>query len=191
MEEETLRLEGSVENLIFENRETGYTVFELSGGGELFVVCGTVGEIHIGETVSCLGKFETHGTYGKQFRAISCEADMPRDEQAIYAYLSSGSLPYIGVATTKKIMEKFGIQALEVIANEPERLREIKGITAEKAMRINHEFHRMFGVREIIAYLARFDISAPRAVQVFQEFGAHALEAINKTPICCVASRCT
>ncbi len=182
MEEELLNLQGQVENLIFENRDTGYTVFELSGDGELFVVCGTVGEIHIGETVSCVGKFETHGTYGKQFRAITCETDMPRDEQAIHAYLSSGSLPYIGFATAKKIMAKFGIQSLEVIANEPMRLTEIKGLTAEKADRIHKEFHRMFGVREIIAYLGRFDISAPRAVQVFQEFGPTALDALQSNP---------
>ncbi len=182
VEEEILRLEGSVENLIFENRETGYTVFELSGGGELFVVCGTVGEIHVGETVSCTGRFETHGTYGKQFRALTCESDMPQDEQGIFAYLSSGSLPYIGFATAKQIMKKFGAQALEVIANEPQRLTELRGITAEKAKRIQTEFQRMFGVREIIAYLARFGISAPSAVRVFQEFGPTALEAISANP---------
>ncbi|MFI3169574.1 MAG: ATP-dependent RecD-like DNA helicase [Faecalibacterium sp.] len=180
--EEALRLEGSVESLIFENRETGYTVFELSGGGELFVVCGTVGEIHIGETVSCMGNFETHATYGKQFHAITCESDMPKDEHGIFSYLSSGALPYIGVATAKKIMSLFGLEALEIIANEPQKLTTIKGITTEKARRINKEFHRMFGVREIIGYLARFGISATRAVLVFQEYGAASIEAINANP---------
>ncbi len=182
MEEELLRLEGRVDNLIYENRETSYTVFELSGGGELFVVCGTVGEIHVGESVVCTGRFETHATYGKQFRALSCESDMPTDEQGIFAYLASGALPFIGFATAKNIMKKFGLQALEVIANEPNRLTELRGITPEKARRIQAEFHRMFGVREIIAYLARFDISAPRAVQVFQEFGPASLEAISTNP---------
>ena len=79
MEQEVLRLEGTVESLIFENRDTGYTVFELSGGGELFVVCGTVGEVHVGETVVCHGRFETHPNYGRQFHAETCEADVPQD----------------------------------------------------------------------------------------------------------------
>ena len=182
MEKELLRLEGTVESLIFENQDTGYTVFELSGGGELFVVCGTVGEIHIGETVVCTGTFETHPAYGRQFRAQTCETDIPRDIEAIYAYLSSGSLPYIGVATAKKIVEKFGADALDIIANSPQQLTCIRGINADKAERISAEFRRMFGVRELIAYLARFDISAPRAVEVFKTFGPHAADAIDKNP---------
>ncbi len=182
MEEEALRLEGCVESLIFENAETGYTVFELSGGGELFVVCGVVGEVHIGETVSCVGQFETHPTHGKQFRAISCESDLPTDEQGMFAYLASGALPYIGVATAKKIMAKFGLAALEIISSDPQQLTEIKGLNKEKAERISKEFRRMFGVREIIAYLARFDISAQRAVSVYQEFGPTAIDAISQNP---------
>ena len=182
MEKELLRLEGTVESLIFENQDTGYTVFELSGGGELFVVCGTVGEIHIGETVACTGTFETHPTYGRQFHAVTCETDIPRDVEAVYAYLSSGSLPYIGVATAKKILERFGADALDIIANDPAQLTAIRGLTADKAERISAEFRRMFGVRELIAYLARFDISAPRAVEVFKSFGPHAADAIGQNP---------
>ena len=182
MEQELLRLEGTVENLIFENQDTGYTVFELSGGGELFVVCGTVGEVHIGETVVCTGTFETHATYGRQFRALTCETDIPRDVEAIYAYLSSGALPYIRIATAKKIMETFGADALDIIANDPAQLTCIRGISPDKAERISQEFRRMFGVRELIAYLARFDISAPRAVEVFRTFGPHAMDAIDKNP---------
>ncbi len=182
MEDELLRLEGRIEHLVYENADTGYAVFELSGGGEVYSVCGVVGEIHVGETVICTGKFETHPTYGKQFRAQTCEADIPHDSEGIYAYLSSGALPYIGLATAKKIIAKFGERALEVIANEPEKLQEIKGLTAEKVVRIHKEFHRMFGVREIIATLARFDISAARAVQVYQEFGGEAVQVIHENP---------
>lgn len=182
MEQELLRLEGQVESLIFENQDTGYTVFELSGGGELFVVCGTVGEVHIGETVVCHGTFETHPTYGRQFHAKTCEADMPRDEQAIFAFLSSGSLPYIGMSTAKRIMDKFGSAALEIIADDPEQLTILRGITSEKAQRISDAFRRMFGVREIIAWLGQYDISAPRAVEVYQSFGPSALDAIKANP---------
>ncbi len=181
-EEQQLRLEGTVESLIFENQDTGYTVFELSGGGELFVVCGTVGEIHIGETVICHGSFETHPTYGRQFHAAACEADLPQDAEAVFAYLSSGSLPYIGTATAKKLLDRFGAATLDVIANDPEQLTVIKGITTEKAQRIQSEFKRMFGVRELIAFLAQYEISAPRAVALYREFGPGAAEAVRANP---------
>ena len=181
-EDGQLTLQGTVESLIFENQDSGYSVFELSGGGEVYVVCGCVGEIHIGETVTCSGTFETHPTYGRQFRALSCQADMPRDLEAVYNFLSSGSLPYIGVSTAKKLIDRFGAATLDVIAGDPEKLTAVKGITPEKAARIQGEFKRMFGVREIVAWLARYDISAPRAIEVYKTFGAQALEALRANP---------
>ena len=156
MEQELEQLEGTVEDIIYENTDNGYTVFEVSGGGVMTVVCGVVGELHAGETVICRGKYENHATYGRQFHAQECETDMPKDLEAVYAFLASRSLPYIGARTADKILDKFGAQALEIIANDPAQLTTIPGISADKADRIQQEFKRMFGMRELIAYLAQF-----------------------------------
>ena len=180
--DDLLRMEGVVEHVIFENRDTGYAVFEVNAGGELHVVTGTVGEVNAGESVTLYGKFETHPTHGPQFRAESCEASMPQDLAATLAYLSSGALPYIGPATAKKIVERFGADCLEVIANDPLRLTELRGITPEKAAAISNEFRRMFGVREAVAYLGRFGISPVRAVEVYRHLGSSAVEEIDRNP---------
>ena len=45
MEQELERLEGTVEDIIYLNEDNGYTVFEVSGGGVVTVVCGVVGEL--------------------------------------------------------------------------------------------------------------------------------------------------
>ena len=67
------QIEGTVEDIIYENEDNGYTVFELSGGGVVTVVCGIVGELHAGESVVCRGRYENHATYGRQFHAQECE----------------------------------------------------------------------------------------------------------------------
>ena len=183
MEEQQLdQLEGTIEDIIFENSDSGYVVFELSGGGTLTVVCGTLGELHVGQSVVCRGRYENHATYGRQFHATECITDMPRDLDAVYAFLASRSLPYVGPATAQKIIEKFGAASLDVIANEPARLTEIKGISADKADRIQQEFKRMFGMRELIAYLAQFEIGPRRAMEVFRTFGPGAAQAIAANP---------
>ena len=176
------QLEGTVEDIIYENPDNGYTVFEVSGGGALTVVCGVVGELHAGESVICRGKFENHATYGRQFHARECETDMPKDLEAVYVFLASGSLPYIGAKTANKLLDKFGAAALDVIANDPARLTEIPGISPDKADRIQQEFKRMFGMRELIAYLAQFEISPRRAMEVFRVFGPGAMQAISANP---------
>ena len=182
MEQELEQLEGTVEDIIYENSDNGYTVFEVSGGGVMTVVCGVVGELHAGETVICRGKYENHATYGRQFHAQECETDMPKDLEAVYAFLASRSLPYIGARTADKILDKFGAQALEIIANDPAQLTTIPGISADKADRIQQEFKRMFGMRELIAYLAQFEISPRRAMEVFRTFGPGAMNAIAQNP---------
>ena len=182
MEQELERLEGTVEDIIYLNEDNGYTVFEVSGGGVVTVVCGVVGELHAGESVVCRGRYENHATYGRQFHAQECETDMPKDLEAVYTFLASRSLPYIGARTADKIIDKFGAAALEVIANDPAQLTLIPGISADKADRIQQEFKRMFGMRELIAYLAQFEISPRRAMEVFRTFGPGAMQAIQQNP---------
>ena len=176
------QIEGTIEDIIFENSDSGYVVFELSGEGRLTVVCGTLGELHVGQSVICRGRYENHATYGRQFHAAECLTDMPKDIDAVYAFLASRSLPYVGPATARKIIETFGASALDVIANDPARLTQIKGISADKADRIQQEFKRMFGMRELIAYLAQFEIGPRRAMEVFRAFGPGAVQAVASNP---------
>ena len=42
MEQELERLEGTVEDIIYLNEDNGSSVFEVSGGGVVTVVCGVV-----------------------------------------------------------------------------------------------------------------------------------------------------
>ena len=182
MEQELEQIEGTVEDIIYENPDNGYVVFEVSGSGVITVVCGIVGELHAGVSVVCRGKYENHATYGRQFHAQECETDMPKDLEAVYAFLASKSLPYIGAKTAEKILNKFGAQSLEIIANDPAQLTAIPGISADKADRIQQEFKRMFGMRELIAYLSQFEISPRRAMEVFRAFGPGAMQAISNNP---------
>ena len=181
-EQQLEQIEGTVEDIIYENTDNGYMVFEVSGGGVVTVVCGIVGELHAGESVVCRGRYENHAAYGRQFHAQECETDMPKDLEAVYAFLASRSLPYIGAKTADKIIDLFGAEALEVIANDPARLTQVPGISADKADRIQQEFKRMFGMRELIAYLAQFEISPRRAMEVFRTFGPGAMQAIAANP---------
>ena len=49
-EQQLEQIEGTVEDIIYENTDNGYMVFEVSGGGVVTVVCGIVGELHAGES---------------------------------------------------------------------------------------------------------------------------------------------
>lgn len=176
------KLEGVVEHLIYENRETGYSVFEVRSGDSYVVVAGTVGEVCIGQKVEAYGQMEVHPNHGEQFKAQSCNVMLPEQKEGILAYLSSGALPYVGPATAKKLVSLFGDETLEVIAQEPMKLTQIKGITEQKAQAISNEFRRMFGVQEVVAWLGRYQIPPVKAVEVFRYYGPHTLQMLTDNP---------
>ena len=113
-EQQLEQIEGTVEDIIYENTDNGYMVFEVSGGGVVTVVCGIVGELHAGESVVCRGRYENHATYGRQFHAQECETDMPKNLEAVYAFLASRSLPYIGAKTAEEIALSILAQIVQV-----------------------------------------------------------------------------
>ena len=176
------KLEGVVEHMIYENAETGYAVFEVNAGDQDIVVAGNVGSVDNGMNVTVYGHMVNHPSYGEQFRAESCEASLPQDTAGLLSYLSSGVLPYIGPSTAKKIVKTFGEDTLTVIAETPQKLCEIKGITAEKAAIISNKFRRLYGVREVIAWFTRFGLSPQSAVTAYRAFGPHTVEALTQNP---------
>lgn len=176
------KLEGVVEHVIYENAESGYAVFEVNASDQDIVVAGNVGGIDNGMHVTVYGHMVNHPSYGEQFRAESCEASLPQDTAGLLSYLSSGVLPYIGPSTAKKIVKAFGAETLNIISETPQKLCEIKGITPEKAAIISNEFRRMYGVREVIAWFARYGLSAQSAVTAYRAYGPHTVEALTQNP---------
>ena len=177
-----MKLEGTVEHVIYENADSGYAVFEVDAGGTDVVVAGNVGGVDNGMSVTVYGHMVNHPSYGEQFRAETIEARLPEDRTAILSYLSSGVLPYIGPSTAKKIVAKFGDDTLTVIAETPQRLCELKGITEQKAAIISNEFRRMYGVREVVAWFARYGMTAQQAVTCYRALGPHTVEALTQNP---------
>jgi exodeoxyribonuclease V alpha subunit len=82
-----------------------------------------------------------HQDYGEQFKIDTFEKLMPENSKALEKYLSSGTIKGIGPATAKKIIEKFGEEAIHIFKFEPLRLAEIKGITKSRAYEIGEEFN--------------------------------------------------
>ena len=181
-EQQLMKLEGTVEHVIYENADSGYAVFEVDAGGTDVVVAGNVGGVDNGMSVTVYGHMVNHPSYGEQFRAETIEARLPEDRTAILSYLSSGVLPYIGPSTAKKIVAKFGDDTLTVIAETPQRLCELKGITEQKAAIISNEFRRMYGVREVVAWFARYGMTAQQAVTCYRALGQHTVEALTQNP---------
>ncbi|MGN0456400.1 MAG: ATP-dependent RecD-like DNA helicase [Acutalibacteraceae bacterium] len=176
------RLEGDVESIVYRNDENGYTVLELDSGGELMTAVGNMPLVAVGETLSLLGFYVNHSSYGRQFSVKVCERSMPVGAASILKYLSSRAIKGVGPSTAKKLVEQFGDSTLDVIENEPQRLTAIKGITLEKAKKMSEELQGHFGIRQLMAKLQSYGIPPQCVVSLWREYGKNAMTAIEENP---------
>ena len=181
--DELVTCEGAVHSVIFQNAENGYTVLRLlTEEGEVVTVVGCIPCAAPGEHLTVTGVRETHPQHGEQLRAVELERSLPEDEEEIVCYLSSGVCKGVGPATAERIVDRFGTQALDILELSPERLTELKGITARKAQEIAESFRRHMGLRRLMAFLARYQLPPVLAMQLRRQYGDAALEKIRENP---------
>jgi len=176
------RIEGLIERITYRNDQNGYTVASVRVGNSRVTVVGIIPFLSDGETAVFFGKYIVHPTYGEQFSVSSFERTAPKTVGAILRYLSSGIIRGVGPATAERIIEKFGDKSLEVIAERPEELALIKGISTEKALAISEEYNKQYSVRDIMLMLSPYEVSPETCVSVFRKFGAESCEIIRQNP---------
>lgn len=179
---ESEELRGTVEDIVFSNAETGFTVMDMCVDDALITAVGVLPSISVGETLRVFGRWDRHPSFGRQFRISSCEREMPKSSADMLKYLSSGAIKGIGPKTAVKIIDEFGEDAFDVIENEPEKLARIRGISESKAADISQDFKKQFAIREVMIYLEKFGMTSTECVKVFKAFGSRAVEVITENP---------
>ena len=123
-------ISGTVEQIVFYNKENGYAVLRLAAeNGAEVTATGTFPNIGLGEQVILTGLWVTHPSYGEQLQTVAFERRLPSSVRGIAEYLGSGLIRGIGQRLAVRIAEKFGEDTFDVLAHQPERLTEIRGIT--------------------------------------------------------------
>ena len=185
------RIEGTVMQVVFRNEENGYAVLRLvEETGELMTVVGCIPGVVQGERLAAVGVWEEHPQHGPQFKAEEAECLLPEEEEEIEHYLASGAIKGIGPSTAEKIVARFGTESFAVIAEEPERLTCIKGITAKRAQEIAESFRQRMGVKRLMEFLSRYELPVTVGVQLYKRFGADALERVQDNPYLLATEDC-
>ena len=183
MENELVRIEGSVAAVVFQNAENGYTVLRLKDEkGEQTTVVGVVPDTRLGERLRVEGRWSNHSSYGRQLEIAAVERLMPESRIEILAYLSSHAVRGVGPKIAARIVERFGADSLKVIETEPARLAEVPGISEAKAMEIHESFQSQQGLRHLAEFLSSYRLPAELAVRVYRAYGELSMMAIQGNP---------
>lgn len=176
------KLQGMVSDIVFKNEENGYTIASLANENDEITIVGCMPTLSVGESIEIEGKWVNHKIYGSQFEVQSFIPVTPSSLEGIYVYLSSGMIHGIGEKMAKRIVDKFGVDTLDIIQNTPERLTEVEGIGMKKVKQIQESYEENRELRNIIIQLSPYGITPNYCLRIYKKYKDKSLEVINKNP---------
>ena len=180
---ESNRVEGLVTEVIYANENNGYKVCEIEQeDGEVVTVVGIMPDVQSGETIKAEGVWKEHATYGPQLEVKQFEKSMPKTREAIERYLGSGALKGVGPALAKRIVQAFGDETLEIMAKEPERLAEVRGISMKGAMELGAQFQEQTYLRDTMIFLQQYGITPALSMKIYKQYKENTITVMRTNP---------
>lgn len=177
-----VEIQGRVEQIVYKNDENGYTVAKIKYNKELISVVGYMPFLTEGQEVKIQGEWSVHNTFGQQIKAEACEEIIPATTDGIEKYLASGLITGIGPVTAKKIVEKFGADALDIIEMNPMKLTEVDGIGEKKAAVIAEAFKEQRELRQVMVFLQSYGISTTYGLKIYKKYGQDTVRIVKENP---------
>ncbi len=176
-------LEGSLERITYYNDSTMFMVARLRGNDDvLYTIIGNMPRFSAGERLRLQGDWRHHSEYGRQFQVSGYEIAMPHNILGIQRFLSSGLIKGVGPATAEKIVERFGMEALDVIEHNPIKLTEIEGIGEKKAAMIGASLQERLEVMNVMAFLQSYGVSTGYAGRIYKKYGDETVKVVSENP---------
>src|SRR5512142_2817043 len=177
-------LRGTIERITFYNEENGYTVARLAPEGKPYVVTvvGNLMGANVGELLLLEGVWQNHPQHGRQFEIKRFSLQLPATIQGIKKYLGSGLIKGIGPVTAERIVKRFGLDTLDVIENDIQRLQQVEGVGAKRIAIIQRGWAEQKQIKEVMMFLSSHGVSTSLAVKIYKEYGDGALHVLSKEP---------
>ncbi|MEU6971715.1 ATP-dependent RecD-like DNA helicase [Kitasatospora aureofaciens] len=179
------QVEGVLERITYANEETGYTVARVDtgrGGNDLLTVVGALLGAQVGESLRLHGRWGSHPQYGRQFTVENYTTVLPATVQGIQRYLGSGLIKGIGPRFAERIVERFGVDTLEVIENEPGRLIEVPGLGPKRTRKIAEAWEEQKAIKEVMVFLQGVGVSTSLAVRIYKQYGDASIGVVKNEP---------
>lgn len=174
----------TIDRITFHSEDSGYYVLKTSSPQfpHGVTVVGTFGVIQPGEEIRVYGTWTCHPSFGMQFHAFKYTLMKPATLKGIEKYLGSGMIKGIGPATARKLVDTFGLETLDIIENDPEKLKTCPGIGAGKAEMIASGWFLQRAIQDVMIFLQGHGISPAYATRIFRKYDRDAVRKVSENP---------
>ncbi|MDZ7970446.1 MAG: ATP-dependent RecD-like DNA helicase [Nostoc sp. DedSLP03] len=175
---------GVVERLTFYSAESGYTVARLTRprSTELTTIVGSFAKIQPGQTLQLTGFWRDHPQFGPQFQVVNYKETKPATLTGIEKYLGSGLIKGVGPVTARRIVAHFGLETLDIIENQIDRLIEVQGIAKKRIKLIKNAWETQKAIKEVMVFLQGHGVSTTYAVKIYKQYKDEAIATVTKNP---------
>jgi exodeoxyribonuclease V alpha subunit len=173
-----------VDRITYINEENGWTIARLKVPRQkaLVTIAGYLPAISIGEGLRVEGEWMNHPQYGRQLSVTRYQSAAPGTLAALKRYLGSGLLKGVGPVLAEHIANTFGLETLNVLDNHPERLQEVPGMGARKALAIAEAWRERRALKEIMVFLQGQGLPVALAVRILRKYGSAAEGVVREQP---------
>ena len=179
---------GTIERIIFENPSSFFRILLLDIDDTdadfddfEIIVTGTMADIMEGEDYTFWGNLVQHPKYGEQLKITRYERAKPTSK-GLVKYFSSDHFKGIGVKTAQKIVDLYGDNTIDKVLAEPEKLKDIAGLSAKNREAFLTKLRQNYGTERILAKLSEYGIPNKLAFQVHDFYKEETLEIVEHYP---------
>lgn len=180
---EDITLDGTLERIVFKNDDSGFTVARLlTSKQEIVTIVGELVDFNEGMPLRLVGQWIEDRKFGRQFKVATASPRTPETLVGIEKFLSAAGVKGIGPQMAKRLVEKFGMNTLEVIYKEPQRLTEVVGIGTARAKELSAAFVDQRAMQEVMVFLLGIGVAPSLAPRILKRYGKDAINIVRANP---------
>ena len=179
-----IKLRCVVEHITYQNEKNGWSVMKVKvkGYDNLVTLTGSLLDVPVGSVLLVDGDWRVDPKYGQQFVAQSWGEVMPATLYGIEKYLGSGLVKGIGPAYAKAIVSRFGLETIDVIENDIERLLEVPRLGKKRMEKIRDSWEKQKDIKEVMVFLQGYGVSTAFAAKIYRKYEKESIAKVKENP---------
>lgn len=173
-----------VERITYQNPENGYSILKVKvkDYSELVTIVGNLLDVPVGSVLLCDGDWKVDKKYGRQFVVQTWEEVMPATLYGMEKYLGSGLVKGIGPKYARAIVSRFGLETIDVIETDIEKLYEVPGIGKKRVEKIRDSWEKQKDIKNVMLFLQGYGVSTAFAAKIYKQYGKESIDTVKGNP---------
>jgi len=178
---------GVIDKFVFQNSENGFAILTLqektnARNPNMITVKGVLPNLQLGQEIKLKGSWVFHPKFGKQFDAKECISLLPTTIVGLKKYLGSGLIKGIGPVYAEKLVNKFGLEILDIIDTAPVRLNEVDGLGQKRIEKITTAWKDQKEIANLLVFLQEKGISQSLATKIYKQYKNDSISILTDNP---------